>query len=100
MSLEELQNLVECPICCDLFQCPITTCSTGHVICNSCQKQTKSCPYCKLPYISTRNYPLEAILIKLTVPCVFAEHGCKFVTLSGSDEYSKLNEHLQVCEFG
>ncbi|OMJ71296.1 hypothetical protein SteCoe_30536 [Stentor coeruleus] len=84
---------LECPVCYDFYDPPIYFCQNGHSLCHRCTKISKPCPLCRAPLTQNfRNYSLENILGKVTVPCKYA--GCnESITL-----FERSN-HLKNCKF-
>ncbi|KAF7388181.1 hypothetical protein HZH66_010948 [Vespula vulgaris] len=70
-----LENLLECPVCCEIPKNNILQCASGHHICISCRYQLQNCPICKNHFSNTRNFfaeemanKLEEIMISLMYP--------------------------------
>lgn len=62
-----------CPICMNPYiaEIKIFQCVQGHSICENCYnklKNTKDCPTCRSGYNGTRNYDLENMCVKESVP--------------------------------
>ncbi|XP_014600965.1 PREDICTED: uncharacterized protein LOC106785209 [Polistes canadensis] len=59
-----LENLIECPVCCEIPPNNILQCQLGHHICISCRYKLTICPICKNNFGSTRNFVAEEICKK------------------------------------
>lgn len=58
-------ELINCPICFDVYEGRILMCSAGHAVCEKCQRNLADCPICRCKYTGTRNYQLEQMVSKL-----------------------------------
>jgi hypothetical protein len=77
-TLEDLEESLECPICCFIpTSTPIYQCENGHIICKACHQRLTVCPSCRKPLGNIRCMYAEQMLEKVSVPCPFAHHGCK-----------------------
>jgi len=95
LSLKELEEALECPICCNLPQSvPIYQCENGHMICKICHEKLTNCPSCQQPLQNIRCMFAEQMLEKTLVLCQFSVHGCK-TKLKIKDK----NEHAAQCLF-
>ncbi|XP_015595229.1 E3 ubiquitin-protein ligase SIAH1B [Cephus cinctus] len=62
---EDLEELLQCPVC---YERPVGTiyqCIRGHHICNFCRTQMDDCPLCKSSFSLTRSFLAEALSSKL-----------------------------------
>ncbi|CAL8108442.1 unnamed protein product [Orchesella dallaii] len=91
---DSVRKLIECPVCLELPLPPIYVCAKGHIVCNSCQARTYSCPLCRENYSTTRGFVAEGIIEQCMLRCKFADHGCP-LTMRGS----ALVDHLDVCDY-
>jgi len=66
---------LKCPVCLEYMLPPITMCTEGHNICNSCKSQVKRCPICSENFTSLRNISLETIASRMQVPCKSMSKG-------------------------
>lgn len=64
MSLTELHNQLDCPVCFEVYE-TIVQCKKGHSVCKKCSESLKICPTCRDTYIGTRNYTLEEVVRNL-----------------------------------
>ncbi|XP_055922953.1 uncharacterized protein LOC129953657 [Eupeodes corollae] len=46
--LQNVAQLLECPICLEIVKPPGWQCCNGHVLCNSCRGRTVKCPICRV----------------------------------------------------
>lgn len=60
-----LQEL-ECPVCMECMQPPITMCENGHNICPNCKPKLSNCPSCTKPFLQVRNLALENLSRQVT----------------------------------
>ncbi|XP_014204669.1 uncharacterized protein LOC106636689 [Copidosoma floridanum] len=60
----DLEELLQCPVCCETLSTTVPTCVQGHHVCLKCQPQLSVCPYCKGDFNGTRNYLAESLLTK------------------------------------
>jgi hypothetical protein len=61
---EVILKEIECPVCLEYMSPPISLCTRGHNLCDSCSRSIPKCPICKEVFI-TRNLPLEVITSKM-----------------------------------
>ncbi|XP_063379468.1 E3 ubiquitin-protein ligase siah-1-like [Cydia fagiglandana] len=66
-------RLLECPVCMEWMEAPITQCRRGHLVCGACRKRLDACPVCRTPFSSVRNRAMEDVAGVLRYPC---RHGC------------------------
>ncbi|XP_063361521.1 E3 ubiquitin-protein ligase SIAH1A-like [Cydia amplana] len=66
-------RLLECPVCMEWMEPPITQCRRGHLVCGACRKRLDACPVCRTPFSSVRNRAMEDVAGALRYPC---RHGC------------------------
>ncbi|KAI4502820.1 hypothetical protein M0802_001864, partial [Mischocyttarus mexicanus] len=72
-----LENLIECPICCEIPSNNILLCQLGHHICISCRYQLAKCPICSSKFATIRNFLAEEIcqryveiMMSLNIPTI------------------------------
>jgi len=96
ISLEELKDYFECPICLNVpRKAPIWQCDKGHTICSSCRPKVVTCPQCRARYTAgNRNYFAERLLERVPVPCSFLEQGCEVELVP-----SKIKKHELECDY-
>lgn len=89
-------ELPECPVCMDIMSAPIYQCQSGHSLCNSCTKVLvpSICPICRQPMTQMRNWQLEDLISKASVPCPNKSSGCVYTMLN-----MELEDHLKECIF-
>ena len=65
--MKELEDVLECPVCCETFKDPpIYLCMNQHGMCSKCKAsimqkekdEAKCCPICRGKLTETRNYHL------------------------------------------
>ena len=90
-----------CMICTDFFKPPVIQCSKGHSYCQACvrkmnpQARDKVCAMCRSPMSGgVRNYAIEEILSKFSVPCGWNDRGCPHQI-----KLTEKEEHEEKCEF-
>ncbi|CAG7823636.1 unnamed protein product [Allacma fusca] len=76
ISSEQVQEVLECPVCFEIPRPPIYNCYTGHIICGGCKGKIRECPLCRQEYSDSRNYVAEKLAESCTFKCPFAEQGC------------------------
>ena len=65
LSLDDLKDFLECPICVTIpIRGPIYQCESGHIICKDCHSKLTKCPQCRNPLGKTRALQLEKIIEK------------------------------------
>lgn len=85
---------LQCPACQSYMHPPIRQCQLGHSICTECFLKVKFCPYCRGPKDTvSRNFVLEAIHDKLSIPCKNFDLGCQFMSLG-----KEIVRHESFCE--
>ena len=66
MDLEEVKDLLECPVCFDTINSvPIYQCRNGHVVCKNCHPKLETCPICRQLHDGPRNLKLEEMVERL-----------------------------------
>ncbi|CAG7729835.1 unnamed protein product [Allacma fusca] len=90
----ELQRILECPVCKAVPLPPIFNCAKGHIICGKCREQLKECGLCTANFTDSRNFVLEDIVLSSKIACEFRELGCAMI-LSGCD----FKGHVEKCDF-
>ncbi|KAK6925723.1 Seven-in-absentia protein, TRAF-like domain [Dillenia turbinata] len=94
-SHNEVQELLECPVCTNLMYPPIHQCPNGHTLCSSCKaKMHNSCPTCRNELGNIRCLALEKVAASLELPCQYQLLGCPDIF----PYYGKLR-HEQSCRF-
>ncbi|XP_071697414.1 E3 ubiquitin-protein ligase SINAT2-like [Rutidosis leptorrhynchoides] len=69
MVLDNVYELLECPVCTEFMSSPIHQCPNGHTLCSMCITRLKSCcPVCHLKIGSIRCLALEKIAEPLELP--------------------------------
>ena len=97
-SLEEIQSILECPVC---YQTPknpekIHICSNNHIVCDTCKSRIDKCPTCRSKKFQGKNSLLQKLLSALPKICQFKDEGCEveFEPKNGDD----LENHLKICQ--
>nr|XP_046472636.1 E3 ubiquitin-protein ligase sina-like [Neodiprion pinetum] len=62
---EDLEELLQCPVCFERPESPVKQCERGHHICNVCKDLITECPLCKSRFSNARSYLAEELSIKL-----------------------------------
>lgn len=70
---QNLLRLLECPVCLEWMEPPISQCRRGHLVCGRCRTRLSACPVCRTPFSSVRNRAMEGVAEMLRYPC---RHGC------------------------
>ncbi|KAJ8732600.1 hypothetical protein PYW07_015199 [Mythimna separata] len=70
---QSLLRLLECPVCLEWMEPPISQCRRGHLVCSRCRTRLASCPVCRTTFSSVRNRAMEGVAEMLRYPC---RHGC------------------------
>ncbi|CAB3243923.1 unnamed protein product [Arctia plantaginis] len=70
---QSLLRLLECPVCLEWMEPPISQCRRGHLVCSRCRARLTACPVCRTPFSSVRNRAMEGVAEMLRYPC---RHGC------------------------
>ncbi|XP_030026705.2 E3 ubiquitin-protein ligase sina isoform X1 [Manduca sexta] len=70
---QSLLRLLECPVCLEWMEPPISQCRRGHLVCSRCRARLASCPVCRTMFSSVRNRAMEGVAEMLRYPC---RHGC------------------------
>ncbi|KAJ0180030.1 hypothetical protein K1T71_004621 [Dendrolimus kikuchii] len=68
-----LLQLLECPVCLDWMEPPMSQCRRGHLVCAACRERLTVCPVCRTIFSSVRNRAMEGVADILRYPC---RHGC------------------------
>ncbi|XP_015122455.1 E3 ubiquitin-protein ligase sina [Diachasma alloeum] len=61
---DDLEELLECPVCLDLLKGKVFQCIQGHDVCQYCKKSLDMCPVCKSAFSESRNWTVEKIVAK------------------------------------
>lgn len=59
---------IECPVCLEYMSPPISLCTRGHNLCDTCSRGIPKCPICQDVFI-TQNVALEMIASKIKLLC-------------------------------
>ncbi|XP_049866177.1 E3 ubiquitin-protein ligase siah-1-like isoform X2 [Pectinophora gossypiella] len=70
---QNLLRVLECPVCLEWMEPPMTQCRRGHLVCGRCRARLASCPVCRTAFSSVRNRAMESVAEMLRYPC---RHGC------------------------
>ncbi|KAH7694750.1 E3 ubiquitin-protein ligase SIAH1-like protein, partial [Aphelenchoides avenae] len=90
-----LVALFQCPVCYEPAMPPYLCCPTGgHVVCNSCSKQVKSCPVCRGLKPIYRNLFMKQVSDLVLFPCKWTPFGC-----SASVPRLLKDHHEDTCLF-
>ncbi|XP_055381202.1 uncharacterized protein LOC129611837 isoform X2 [Condylostylus longicornis] len=76
--LQNIAQLLECPICLEVIKPPGWQCCNGHVLCNSCRNRSVKCPVCRVPFGPRGRCLLSDKLFTLlaeTFPCDGTKNG-------------------------
>ena len=77
ISLEDIQDAVECIICLDIPKTdPVFQCTNGHVLCGYCHRRVLDCPICKIELGTIRALAIEKVLAKYPRDCKNDHFGC------------------------
>uniref|UniRef100_S4PXU7 E3 ubiquitin-protein ligase n=1 Tax=Pararge aegeria TaxID=116150 RepID=S4PXU7_9NEOP len=89
-------ELPECPVCMEQMSTPIYQCLTGHSLCNTCTVNLipPFCPMCRQAMTQTRNWQLEDMIERATVPCPNKSAGCVYTMVN-----MEVEDHLKECIF-
>ncbi|XP_013178261.1 PREDICTED: uncharacterized protein LOC106125556 isoform X2 [Papilio xuthus] len=68
-----LLRLLECPVCLEWMEPPMSQCRRGHLVCSRCRARLTACPVCRISFSSVRNRAMEGVAELLHYPC---RHGC------------------------
>ncbi|XP_045765041.1 uncharacterized protein LOC123867170 isoform X2 [Maniola jurtina] len=68
-----LLQLLECPVCLEWMEPPMSQCRRGHLVCVRCRARLSACPVCRTTFSSVRNRAMEGVAEMLRYPC---RHGC------------------------
>ncbi|XP_069354805.1 uncharacterized protein [Maniola hyperantus] len=68
-----LLRLLECPVCLECMEPPMSQCRRGHLVCVRCRARLAGCPVCRTTFSSVRNRAMEGVAEILRYPC---RHGC------------------------
>lgn len=93
LSKDVLEQL-ECPVCTEYMQPPITLCGNGHSICSSCKQKLQKCPTCRKPFSPIRNRTLEKLAVRVQCPCPNEPYGCTLTF-----PIALLHKHQDVCRY-
>ncbi|PWA44166.1 hypothetical protein CTI12_AA531140 [Artemisia annua] len=80
LVLNNVSELLECPVCLTIMSAPIYQCPNGHTLCSMCKFRVKNCcPICRTDMGSIRCLALEKVAKPLEVPyeCPLEDRGCK-----------------------
>lgn len=61
----DLEEILQCPVCFERPVKPIYQCNFGHHICSVCRGQITICPMCQKTYNGSRSYLAEDLTLKL-----------------------------------
>ena len=92
---ERILERLQCPVCyLPILKGQISTCSNGHIVCNTCKPQLQCCPVCRDTQYC-RGLLIEQIredLIQSTVSCNQSSRGCQW-----RGTFADLEKHTLNC---
>jgi E3 ubiquitin-protein ligase SIAH1 len=68
---------LECSVCTEYMQSPITLCEKGYSICKNCKPKIRACSVCRGRLGNIRCLALEKLANELHYPCSYRKFGCK-----------------------
>lgn len=93
--VNNVRELLECPVCLNAMYPPIHQCSNGHTICSGCKALVHNrCPTCRHELGNIRCLALEKVAASLELPCKYQGYGCMGVY----PYYCKM-KHESQCPF-
>ena len=76
----DVEASLECPVCLTIpRQAPVSSCCSGHIICQPCRKKVSSCPTCRVSYNSkkvTTNSLASSLIETVLHKCKFSQYQC------------------------
>uniref|UniRef100_A0A1D1XGQ9 RING-type E3 ubiquitin transferase n=1 Tax=Anthurium amnicola TaxID=1678845 RepID=A0A1D1XGQ9_9ARAE len=94
-SINNVHELLQCPICFDPMYPPILQCQNGHTLCSKCKNRVHNrCPTCRQDLSNIRCLALERIAQSIEFPCKYQSMGCHGIF----PYYDKLRHEAQ-CMF-
>lgn len=90
-----LPDILECPVCFESMEPPISLCKNGHNICPRCRPRLNNCPTCRQSILLTRNVALEKLAERCLEKCQNCDVGCEVKKASIHDIFS----HMKVCAY-
>ena len=89
----KIEEILQCPVCFLIpRELPISSCSSGHIVCRGCRRNTQKCPTCRGQLTCTNTvagYMVQVVQHK----CTFYVFDCP-VTTSLND----IRNHEKICE--
>lgn len=64
---QTLLRLLECPVCLEWMEPPMSQCRRGHLVCGRCRARLAACPVCRTAFSSVRNRAMEAVSVPYVV---------------------------------
>lgn len=89
-----LYQHLKCSLCKEFYIPPIFICKSGHNFCNNCQSNMKHCHECYRDRTYINNLTLEKVITTISLPCPFAQFGCKMRM-----RLSERENHVMGCNF-
>ena len=89
----KVAEILACPICFRIPRDhPVTSCSSGHIVCEGCRNRLTFCPICRGSVHYCTN-TIAGYLIDLV------EHNCKYSTFGceESSNISRIADHEKIC---
>jgi hypothetical protein len=96
-KLNEIKDILICPICYDILDNPVMETTNQHVFCYKCitQCETSYCPICKAEIQELQKPLLISKLLETIIrKCILKDSGCDF-----EGNFVKYKEHNKICEF-
>lgn len=85
-----LLDELKCTVCVNLMTDKICLCNTGHSLCMDCTLKVDVCPLCHDDFPGARNYFLENLIKKISIPC-------KYKPCNYSNTCDKIEQHENQC---
>jgi hypothetical protein len=96
MSLQEIRNIIECPVCIGLSACvTFLQCQNGHIGCQACLSRLTTCPVCRVSLGYKPKIISDEILMKMFSELRHIEKSEIFL------QNEKLSQYFQCedCKF-
>lgn len=85
---------MECPVCLERLESPVTCCVNGHPLCPKCPMNMRTCPLCSSTFSNQQHTFINQLVTTFPFRCRYSLEGCSEILVPDN-----LKNHEKVCEY-